>query len=99
MKNISAEDIALTSLRIEDITPYLRCKGWKHSQSPNDRLIVFEGQQDDEGQTIELILPQRNDYVDTYVRLADAINLLAAVENRSPNEIIKAIKALGEQRY
>ncbi len=94
MKEVSYMDPLFQNLRVEDLTAYRRKSGWKRTPHPNDRILVFTGGSDDQGHPLEMILPQRNDYADSPLRLAEAINLLAAVETRTPHVVVQAIQAL-----
>jgi hypothetical protein len=94
MLEISYNDREISSLNISDITPYLKKTGWRLvSKSP---YLVFEGVNDDEGKPIQIVLPKGKDQTDIQLRIAETINLLSAIENRSPYEVIRAIKGINK---
>ena len=67
---------------------YLIQHGWQQIASQNDRLQVFQGINDDLGNPIILTLPINDNFIDTPLRLAEAVNLGAFVENRAPENIL-----------
>jgi len=93
MRKIDHIDPLLQSLRVEDVAAYLRKDGGKLVTHPNERIWLFLGANDDEGQPIELILPRHDDYVDSLLRLSEALNLLATVGGTAPHDIIQVIQA------
>ncbi|MBO3461621.1 hypothetical protein G7B40_026800 [Aetokthonos hydrillicola Thurmond2011] len=78
-------------LNIADVVSYLKQNGWQPVTHPNTRLLVFQGSADDQGNPIELLLPSQNTFEDSSRLLAKAVNLLAAIENKSPQEIIDLV--------
>jgi len=94
MMKIIAEDLRLHNLRVDDVISYLQETGWHRVKHPNDRLILFEGPKDDDGKPIILILPAHNWFSDSDEGIANAINLLSAVEQTSPYNIIQKIQSL-----
>lgn len=96
MIKISAEDRVLQDMNISDIVTYLeRGDAWNRILYPNSRLIAFEGPKDDNGERIILVLPAHNEFLDVKERLADAINLLAAIERIPPDNVIQKIRSVG----
>jgi hypothetical protein len=79
-------------LLVRDIIPYLTKHGWHRVPHPNDHLFVFEGMLDDYGNSIQLILPSRDDFGDSLLRLAEAVKLLADIENRLPETVLADIQ-------
>lgn len=92
MIKILPHDPLLQEIRIEDLTAYLHQTGWRIKPHPNNKLSVFGGLQDDNGELIELVLPRHHGFRDAWVRLADAINLLAAIEDISPYVVVQKIR-------
>jgi hypothetical protein len=93
LRKIDHMDPVLRSLPVEGVATYLRKNGWKLVPHPNERIWLFVGASDDEGQPLELILPRHADYVDSLLRLSEALNLLAAVEGRASHDIVQSIQA------
>jgi hypothetical protein len=88
MLEISPKIIQNTGLSVADVANYLICNGWQQVHSHNDRLQVYKGINDDLGNPIILPLPIRDDFIDTPLRLAEAVNLVAFVENRAPESVL-----------
>jgi hypothetical protein len=53
--------------------------------------LVFQGEKDDAGNLIQLVLPSQNTFEDSDRLITKAINLLAAIEEKSPRELIDII--------
>jgi hypothetical protein len=54
--------------------------------------MIFQGINDDLGNPILLTLPRNDGFGDALRRLAEAINLVAAVEDRSPESVLVDVK-------
>jgi hypothetical protein len=74
------------SIQIDNFVTYLHQHGWQKIDHPNTRLLVFQGVNDDRGYPIQIVLPSQNDFEDSDRLLAKAVNLLAAIEDRSTQE-------------
>ena len=92
MTKVKADDPCMQDLRIEDVTVYLKQSGWKLIEHPNNNFFMFLGPESDSGKPIKLSIPRFNDFLDRTTRLSDAINLLAAIEEESPDTIIQKIQ-------
>ncbi len=90
-KQIFPEQLQIHNLEITDVVAYLQQNGWQTVTHPNPPLLVFQGSADDEGNPIQLILPSQNTFEDSERLLAKAINLLAVIEDKSPQAIIDLI--------
>ncbi len=88
-----AEDQSLQDIQIGDIIAYVQKSGWSLRNYPNSRLILFEGSKDDKGKPLVLTLPANKDFLDSNKIIANAINLLAAIEHTSPQAIIQKIRS------
>jgi hypothetical protein len=83
-------------VQIDNFVTYLRQHGWQKIYHPNTRLLVFQGVNDDREYPIQIVLPSQNNFEDSDSRterlrqrlLAKAVNLLAAIEDRSTQETI-----------
>ncbi|MGB3758458.1 MAG: hypothetical protein WBA07_19110 [Rivularia sp. (in: cyanobacteria)] len=91
IEQILPEELDSNRLQINDIVSYLHQNGWQEITHPNPRLIVFQGAADDEGNPIQLVLPSQKTFEDSNRLIAKAIKLLAAIEEKSPDEIIGSI--------
>jgi hypothetical protein len=76
-------------LSVHSVADYAVNHGWQLVSQPNQRLMVFEKALDDCGNPIRLVLPSHEDFNDTPLRLTEAVQLLAAIEER-PVEVVLA---------
>jgi|GEM_PF-1398255 len=90
-EQVLPDELQTHPLNIADIISYLRQNGWQAVRHPNSRLLVFQGAADDGGNPIQLVLPSQNTFDDSPRLLAKAVNLLAAIEEKSPQEIIDLV--------
>jgi hypothetical protein len=91
MTKVSADDDSLRTLSVADVLDYLLQKGWRTIAHPNNQLYVLAGPPDDNGEPIKLLLPKKTEFDDAYLRLAEAMNLIAAVYDRSAYAVIREI--------
>lgn len=91
MSSLTPESPEIKDLQVEQIVTYLLHTGWRAVPHPHPNLQLFEGNTDDFGQPIQLILPSSTDSWDSSIIIAKAINLLAAVEDCPPAEILENI--------
>jgi hypothetical protein len=90
-EKILPEQLETHPLNIADVVDYLNQNGWEAVTHRNSHLLVFQGSTDDQGHPIQLVLPSQNTFEDSSRLLAKAVNLLAALENKSPQEIIDVV--------
>lgn len=90
-QQIQQYEFSTHSLQISDIVLYLHEKGWQQIAHPSQRILVFQDGTDDIGNPIQLVLPSHNSFEDSPRLIAKAINLLAAVQEKSSQEIIESI--------
>lgn len=88
MLEISPKIVTDVGLSVIDVANYLIQHGWQQVTSQNDRLQVFQGINDDLGNPIILPLPIHDNFIDTQLRLSEAVNLIAFVENRAPESVL-----------
>jgi hypothetical protein len=88
MLETSPKIVTDVGLSVTDVTNYLIQHGWQQITSQNDRLQVFQGINDDLGNPIILPLPIHDNFIDTPLRLSEAVNLVAFVENRAPKSVL-----------
>ena len=67
---------------------YLIDRGWKKVPNQNQQVTIFQGINDDLGNPIILTLPQNDSFGDALRRLSEAVNLVAFLENRSPESLL-----------
>jgi hypothetical protein len=90
-QQIQQDEFQIHSLQIADIVSYLHQNGWQQIAHPNQRILVFQNGTDDIGNPIQLVLPSKNSFEDSPRLIAKAINLLAAVQEKSSQEIINSV--------
>jgi hypothetical protein len=76
----------LAALRAEDVQIYVASRGWKRddaSSTPKGNVYRYPALRD-----AEALIPSRRDLADYVERMADVVQMLAAVEQRSAWEII-----------
>lgn len=86
-------DIEL-NLRKQDVEKYLLMHGWQQVEHPNKKMQVFDGVLDDEGQPISLVLPVTERFRDTTLRIYQAVQTIAGVEDRSIAAVAADIQKL-----
>lgn len=90
MKAIVTDREALQSISISDLAAYLRAAGWV-GQPPRERPFTTWTITKD-GQTFDLDMPARSDFLDYARRTSEVLANLMAVEERSQMEIFQDIQ-------
>jgi hypothetical protein len=67
---------------------YLIEHGWEQIPNQNPRVMIFQGINDDFGNLIVLTLPRNDSFGDALRRLSEAVNLVAFLEDRSPESVL-----------
>jgi hypothetical protein len=83
--------VANAEISAQDVTNYALNKGWRLATSANPSLALFLGAADDAGNPIKLVIPSHDRFIDAPLRLAEAVRLLADVEDRSMVDVIAEI--------
>jgi hypothetical protein len=78
-------DIKL-NLRKKDIEKYVISHSWQQIEHPNKHFQVFDGVPNNDGKPIRLALPINEQPQDTDLRIYQAIQTIAGVEDRSIKE-------------
>jgi hypothetical protein len=84
----------LDQLTLNNVISYLRSTGWRRVKYQDDRLIVFAKDDPGEEQPDLVTLPARESFRDYAARIAEAVRLLADVEQTSPDAIIQKIQSV-----
>jgi DNA-binding transcriptional regulator YdaS (Cro superfamily) len=87
------EKLKIEDLQLDNISTYLRQKGWQPVSQPNQNLVLFQGKNDDLGHPIRLVLPRHTQFQDSQILLNKAIHLLAVIERKSSQVILSEIQA------
>jgi hypothetical protein len=80
------------NLSKQDVESYILHHGWQQVEHPNKKLQVFAGLLDDDGRAIRLVLPVSNDQKDTPLRIYQAVQTIADIEDRSLNSVVADIE-------
>lgn len=96
MIEIDTNLVTNIGISAQDVTNYAISKGWQLVEHPNPALSLFLGIPDDTGEPIHLFIPRHTNYIDAPLRLAEAVQLLADVEDRSLVDVLTDIKALSK---
>ena len=86
----------IQALRVAEVVNYLQQNQWIEISHPSPRLLVFEKGVDDQGKSIQIVLPSKDEYEDRPYLVAKAMNLLAVLESVSFQEIAHEMN--GEER-
>jgi hypothetical protein len=92
MLEISPQLLREAKLSVNDMATYLTAHGWKKVPNQNQRVIIFQGINDDFGNPIILTLPQNDSFGDYLRRLSEAVNLVAFLEDRSPESVLVGLR-------
>jgi hypothetical protein len=93
MLEISPQLLKEAKLSVDDMATYLTEHGWKKLPTQNQRVTIFQGINDDFGNPIVLTLPRNDSFGDALRRLSEAVNLVAFLEDRSPESLIIDLRA------
>ncbi len=80
------------NLSKQDVESYILSNGWKQVEHPNKKLQVFAGLLDNDCREIRLVLPVSNDLKDTPLRIYQAVQTIADIEDRSLNAVVADIE-------
>lgn len=92
MTTVIFDTTQVKSPPLEKVISYVKRNGWKQISHPNQNLLVFQGSTDDLGEPIQLVLPQSTHLRDSSILLDEAINLIATIEEKTPEKIKKSIE-------
>jgi hypothetical protein len=98
MLEISPQLLKEAKLSVDDMATYLTEHGWEKVPNQNQRITIFQGINDDFGNPIVLTLPRNDNFGDALHRLSEAVNLVAFLENRSPESLIVDLHARSANR-
>jgi hypothetical protein len=88
MLEISPQLVKEARLSVNDMATYLTQHGWEKMANQNQRMMIFQGTNDDFGNPIILTLPSNDRFGDALRRLSEAVNLVAFLEDRSPESLL-----------
>ncbi len=82
------------NLSKQDVESYILDHGWQQVEHPNHKLQVFAGSVDNDGREIRLVLPLSNELKDTPLRIYQAVQTIADIEDRSLNAVVADIERI-----
>jgi hypothetical protein len=94
MLEISPQLVKEARLSVNDMATYLTQHGWEKMANQNQRMMIFQGINDDFGNPIVLTLPSNDRFGDALRRLSEAVNLVAFLEDRSPESLLVDLRDL-----
>ena len=89
--DIHPNDKIVRDLRVNDLKNYLNVTGWIYKKSHKNKINIFEGAEDINGEPIEIALPLDDRAHDASAYKASAINLLCALTDQTPEYIVQRI--------
>jgi hypothetical protein len=92
MAMIEHNPIIDLNLSKKDVESYILSHGWQQVEHPNHKLQVFAGSVDNDGRAIRLVLPLSNDLKDMPLRIYQAVQTIADIEDRSLNAVVADIE-------
>jgi hypothetical protein len=92
MAMLEQNPIVDLNLSKQDVERYIISHGWKQVEHPNKKLQVFTGVVDNDGQPIRLVLPVSNDLKDTPLRIYQAVQTIADIEERPIHLVVTDIE-------
>jgi hypothetical protein len=92
MAMIEHNPIIDLNLSKQDVESYILSHGWQKVEHPNHKLQVFAGLVDNDGRAIRLVLPITNDLKDAPLRIYQAVQTIADIEDRSLNAVVADIE-------
>jgi hypothetical protein len=92
MLRVNTKLLRDAKLSVNDMALYLRYHGWQELPKNNSRVTVFQGENDDFGRPLLLIIPSNDQFRDAVLRLSEALELLAALEDCSIEDMLTQIQ-------
>ncbi len=91
MNLTTLEKSKTSDISVDALVEYIQKKGWQEIHQLNQKLIVFQGKTDSLGKPIRMVLPVNDQLCDSPIMLDKALNLLAAIENRTKREVVTEV--------
>jgi glycosyltransferase involved in cell wall biosynthesis len=92
MLEINTKIVENANVSVHNMAIYLVQHGWQELPGKNDQLVVFQGINDDLGNPLLLVLPRQEGSTDAVRYLAQALEMVAFLENRSLEDSLHQIK-------
>ena len=93
MKVLVRDREAFATLSHLDLRAYLHARGWREEGRLGDKALILV--RDAHGESFEILLPLREDIGDYLARMAEAVHVLAEVEQRAETSILADLSVAG----
>jgi hypothetical protein len=93
MKVLVRDREAFAALSHLDLRAYLHARGWREEGRLGDKALILV--RDAHGESFEILLPLREDIGDYLARMAEAVHVLAEVEQRAETSILADLSVAG----
>lgn len=90
MKAAIRDNATLRAVRPHDVVAYLRARHWREHKQCEGQYAIWQHESD--GEPFEILLPLNSAYRDYATRIAEALQTLEAVEQRSQHDILTDIQ-------
>lgn len=90
MKAAIRDSTTLRAVRPHDVVAYLRARHWREHEQREGQYAIWQHESDSE--PFEILLPLNSAYRDYATRIAEALQTLEAVEQRSQHDILTDIQ-------
>lgn len=90
MKAAIRDSTILRAVRPDDVVAYLRARHWREREHREGQYAIWQRKSD--GEPFEILLPLNSAYRDYAARIAEALQTLEAVEQRSQYDILTDIQ-------
>jgi hypothetical protein len=90
MKATIRDSTILRAVRPHDVVAYLRAQHWREREHHEGQYAIWQRKSDNE--PVEILLPLNKAYRDYATRIAEALQTLEAVEQRSQRDILADIQ-------
>ena len=92
------EDPRVQALKVKSVRTYLEQNGWNCTPHPNRKLWTFRSDAVyDSGERVQLFIPNQDHFSDKSVTVAIAINLIAALNDCSAEQVLSAIQSIQDR--
>lgn len=81
----------LPAISVADLTAYLGTSGWTRKPFSRPDVLLFVGPQADDGEALEIVLPDSEAATDFRDRVRDALTTLSGVEDRDETEVAREV--------
>lgn len=92
MRIVNTKLLKDAKLSVDDMALYLCFHGWQKLSGKNPRVTVFQGENDDFGRPLLLVIPSNDQFRDAVLRLSEALELLASLEDCSIEDMLMQIQ-------